>query len=266
MNTSTFSNGHRVVDGELEPAEQNEIVVINHPHVPINDWYGSDGTLVSRANPDYPESDETVITVYKSDMEEKYDTVYTGGIALQLRDVHRQDFKTYSFPASRLNSVAEPEPLTVPVEKIVPSPYHTRSFSIEEHGGLIDRIENLGHVFGKVIARPRQNSPFFELLNGHKRVWAATVAEDISTVDIHVHPATDLWAARLFVRYHLQHPDTDGSAYTGDLRERSIQRLEEELGQQANQVFDTNPNLEWETAANPPPLSPASNDSQTKTS
>jgi ParB family chromosome partitioning protein len=233
-----FQNGHRVVDGEQDPENQDEIIVINQPKIPINNWYGSNDVLVAHSNPDYPETDNAVVTVYRDEFEEKYGATYTGSLPLQIRDAHRQDFQTYSFPESRLEPVAPPEPLTIPLEKILPSPYHVRQFTIGENEELIREIESLGRVFGTILTRPKEDSPFFELMNGHKRIWAATIAEGIETVDIEIHPSTNLWAARKFARFHLEHPEKNTGAYTGSLREKSIERMNHNLDNSAQAVFE----------------------------
>jgi len=206
------------------------MIVVSVPGVPINEWYGSHGGLISEDNPNYPPTDETVVTVYKEVFQEKYGVSFTGGWGIPIRDLLRQGFKPYSFPKSRLRVVAGSSPKTVSIDRILPSPYHVNEYGSIEDMRMVAKIERRGEVFGKLLARPHIDCQYFTLMNGHKRIWAASVAR-FETVDIHVVPMSPLEAARQFALFHLGDPEKHDSAYTGSQRLEAASRINDEIDQ-----------------------------------
>jgi len=232
-----MKHGTIVVDSELDSTDQDEMVVVNTPGLPISEWYGSHGRVIADDNPSYPEDEEVIVTVYCDQFREKYDCCYTGGWPLHVGDLDRQNISRYSFPKSRLSTVSGPSQEPVPIGKLLPNPFHVNTYGSEEDMGMVERLTDRESVFGKILVRPHTDTDYYTIINGHKRIWAAS-ALDFGAVSVDILPLSDLEAARQFARWHLGDPEKHDDVYTGSLRQKSAQRIKDMLPDQYHAIFE----------------------------
>lgn len=147
-------------------------------------------TTVAADNEDYPASDPVVELVWSALGD---DPVFAAA-----RDAHT----VYHFPLSRL--VCASCVRDVAPETLAASPYHTRTFAVDENhnAGYITKIRSQGYINSLLLARETPTG--LELVAGHKRRWVAhqaglaTVAVrvvDLSAWEATLHYAEDhLWS------------------------------------------------------------------------
>ena len=210
--------GDVVVDGDDESGD--EAVVVKSPGATADEWRVPGGT-VAETNPGYPADDRVVVVVFREQLDEHYPQ-YTGELPLALCQLNRDGVDYYSFPASRLRRVDRLEPREIDLDEIDPCPYHARNFVADENRAYIAAIRERGRPDPPPIVRDCGDR--FELVNGHKRVWASHVA-GLESIPCDVHYERDLYAARTWARYHLQGYDE---------RERAValRRIESHLDSQ----------------------------------
>ena len=213
--TNTISVGDIVQDRE---GTSPDGVVVNRPPVPTSEWHVQDIGPVALHNPDYPDDDRTIIVVYFDQLDEHLPN-YTGGRPLPLSYLNSAGIDYYAFPKTRLRTVSSLEPMTLALEEIDPAPYHARNFSAAANADYIDAIADRGRP--KPIPLVRDCGEQFEILNGHKRLWASYIAglEEIPVDCIYLddHSAAEYWA-----RHHLED-------YGPEERSVAIDRLQERL-------------------------------------
>jgi ParB family chromosome partitioning protein len=117
---------------------------------------------------------------------------------------------------SRLRAVGRVKSHIIDLEKVHPSPYHARLFCAADNDEFIEHIRKRGDLNKNApLLRPVEDG--FEILNGHKRVWAAHVA-GLSRVTARCIYSSDEQAARTFVNAHL-------SSYGPLEREKATQTI-----------------------------------------
>jgi ParB family chromosome partitioning protein len=204
-------------------AKSQDAIVINTPSKTAAEWTVDDDRTVADDNPEYPADDPIVVVLHRSQVEEHI-PLYSGGV-LPLSKVCEVGIKLYAFPLSRLDVVGELETPTVSIDAIHPSPYHSRTFDASTNREFIESINNTGELPGPVRARVLQHRPLkLELLNGHKRAWAACVAGFDEVPVWAQYWFTDEEAARIWARQHLP-------TYTSGQQHRAIERLQNRFGQ-----------------------------------
>lgn len=209
----------------VEDREDNseEAIVINTPSRTAAEWNVVDDQTVADHNPGYPADDPVVVVLHRGQFEQCL-PLYSGG-ALPLSRLYEAGIKYYAFPMSRLEVVDKLEAPTVPIDAIFPSPYHVRTFNAADNREFIESIREAGEPPGPVLVRVLQRSPLkLELLNGHKRTWAASVAglEEVPVWTQHL--ITDKEAARLWACRHLP-------TYTAEQRHSAVEQLQDQFGQ-----------------------------------
>ncbi|QCW02092.1 ParB N-terminal domain-containing protein [Natrinema pallidum] len=224
--TDTSSEWPSIGPGDIvidaDDTSPSPAVVVKTPNAIAADWRVPGGT-VADTNPDYPATDPVVVVVFRDDLEDAYPR-YTGGLPLSLAQINRDGLRHYSFPKSRLRRIDQLEPTQLTLDAIDPNPYHSRNFTVDENRDYIAAIRDRGRPDPPPIVRDCGDR--FELLNGHKRVWASYVA-GLESIPCDVHYERELYAARTWARYHLQ-------GYSEPQRQAALRRIESRLdGQQA---------------------------------
>lgn len=214
----TLDVGHVVVDSEQQQHQQNNAIVVNMPPIRIDEWNVNDRT-VADDNPSYDPSEHVVIVVYESALQEHYSEFNGGGGAIKISELSRNNVPYYAFPKSRLNVIGSKTPPVVELASITPSPYHSRSFSYEENKEFIADIRETGWIDPRPIVVPTDNG--YELVNGHKRVWAGHVA-GIQATQCHVAYFSPKTKARKWAKWHL--PD-----YTPAQQDHALQEMKNRL-------------------------------------
>ncbi|MDS0280274.1 ParB N-terminal domain-containing protein [Halomicroarcula sp. S1AR25-4] len=223
MTERSLSPGDVVID--REQADPDEAVVVNTPPVASKDWHvqGHD-TTVARDNPNYP-ADETVAIVVYRDTLRRCRPKYAGYQHLELAQLDADDVSYYAFPQSRLERVDTIDPTTVALDAIDAAPYHSRNFDVEANRAFVDGIRQRGYP--RPIPVVRDVDDGYEIVNGHKRVWASHIA-GLDRIRAHVIHIDDWDAAQRFAAHHL-----DGS-YSLDEGRVALRRLRERWGPQVN--------------------------------
>lgn len=189
------SAGDIVVDREHP---ESEAVVVNVPAVPADEWTVADRTVAAdnRHNDTHPK-EPVVVVVYRNALEHAR-PYYTGSRPIKLSELSRDDVSFYAFPYSRLEIVGSMSPLSIRLDDIRPSPYHARNFDYEANAEFIDEIAARGYP--KPFPLLRVTDDGFEVINGHKRIWASYVAgldEALCwCVDVDRQQGAQMWARR----------------------------------------------------------------------
>lgn len=210
MSNSSISVGDVVADRE---GTSPNGVVVNRPPVPVSEWDVWGKGSVASHNPEYPADDRTMIVVYFDELE-AYPN-YTGGRAIPISQLNRDDVNFYAFPETRLRQIGSLESLELRVGTPTAAPYHARNFAAEENREYIDAIADRGRPKSRPLVRECDGD--FELLNGHKRVWASHVA-GLETIAVECIYLDDFTAAKRWAQYHL-------ADYSHDEREAALTRL-----------------------------------------
>lgn len=216
--------GDVVVDDDNDSGER--AVVVKIPGAIADDWHVPGGT-VADTNPAYPADDRVIVVAFRDELEREYPR-YTGGSALALQQLGRSGVDYYSFPESRLRRVDHLEPREIELDVIDPCPYHARNFDAAANRDYIDAIRERGRPESPPLVRDCGDR--FEILNGHKRIWASYVA-GLESVPCEVHYERDLYAARTWARYHLK-------AYSREERQVALRRIESRLDPQQAEYIE----------------------------
>jgi len=221
---SSLSPGTIVLD--REQPEPDEAIVVNTPPVEASEWYVDGRGMVAADNPDYPDHDRVVIVVYRRTLERRRPN-YAGYQHLELQSLNADGVSYYAFPESRLERVDELTDTTIPLDEIRPAPYHSRSFSADRNQQFIDGIQARGHPQPYPVLRVVDNG--YEIVNGHKRVWASAAA-GVDAIHAHCIHIDDWTAAQRFVEHHLN------GSYTQAQADRALARLRERWGNRVNSL------------------------------
>lgn len=223
---SQHRHGEVVVDRDDE--DPNRAVVINRPPTTAADWRVEGRGTLAEDNPQYPADDRVICVAFLDDLLAEFP--YYGGIdAISLSTCRKRGMKFYAFPNSRLRQVGTIGPHEVPLDSVVDSPFHVREFDLSENEEFVEDTRERGEALRPVFARVlrEEGDHKFELLNGHKRTWAARQA-GLETVRINGIYCDDKRAANRFVECHLLGSADD--AYRGETREEALTRLHGALG------------------------------------
>ena len=198
-----------------------EMVVVSTPGATAVEWDVSvRNRTVAEDNPAYPPTDPVIVTVYKGQMDEKW-PYYGGHRTLPLSDIGSEfGLRSYSFPESRLRVVGRVSLPRVPIEDVRPSPYHSRSFSVEGNEEFIESTRKEGVPLGAPLVREMDG--YFEIVNGHKRLWVSQVA-GLNEIPVQVFRYDDRRAADLWAKHHFH-------TYTKDEQQAALNRLIDDFG------------------------------------
>lgn len=230
MTETTYEPGDVVIDRD-DPTP-NRAVVVNIPETEAHDWnVGPRECTVAEDNQDYPRDDPVVVVCFESELVQAFPW-WTGWSELPFWKIKQTDAYYYSFPESRLEQVDSYGPLELPVDKLNPSPYSTREFDPTDHQELIADLR-AGDTYGTALATVTTDG--FELVNGHKRVWAAEQA-GLDTYPVHIHYFEPVDATRYFLEAHFtaHEDDEQDQPYTHAEKEASVAKVRERWGQQAD--------------------------------
>ena len=203
--------GDRVRDRK-HPIETGTVLAVSD--VPATDYYVETlDTTVFADNPDYPPDDPVVEVVWN----------VLGNDDLAAA---RAEHTVYHFPLSRL--VCEEYVRVVAPETLRPSPYHMRSFALDENRnrGYVSNVRSQRYIESVLVAR--ETAAGFELVAGHKRRWVALQAS-LNWVTVRVVDLTDWEAALHYAQDHLGAVD-DATA------RRTIRVLAERWGDRVGEI------------------------------
>jgi hypothetical protein len=221
--SASVTPGTIAVDGD-DP-DPDPTVVVNTPTATADEWNVPGGTLADD-NPSYDSDESVVVVVYLSDLERTPYAGYSGPWPMPLRPISQSNARHYSFPESRLNYRDQREPIEVPTSDLKPSPYHVERFGMDdpESVALVERIREQG--FRAPVVTHHRESGEHVLLNGHRRVWAASV------LGLDMLPVRPRYAqssrteAELWAKNHLPY-------YDDNQRATAFTRLRDRLGDEA---------------------------------
>lgn len=198
--------------------------------VPCSEWNAYHRTTVAEDNPEYPEDDDVATVAFKSDLHETFPG-YSGTYPVPFDLINKLDIQHYSFPVSRLRCVGTVTNLqTIPVKKIQPSPYHSRSFELAGNKEFVESIAEAGKPLPKSpTVRPVDGG--YEIVNGHKRLWASNAA-NLEQIPCYVVEIDDWEAAIAFVFNHLE------GKYTVREGAVAMERLYEQWGDRIRTDLD----------------------------
>jgi len=211
---------------------ESEGVVINLPSKTASEWNVPGRGILAEDNPDYPADDDVVVILFYSKLGREF-PYYSGVKPLKLSDLSSQGINHYAFPGTRLEKVGEFGPHEIPLSKIFPSPYHSRTFEIDENLRLVAELDRQGGLPRPALLRAVGRDRF-TILNGHKRIWAAHVLgfESVKARCLYV---DDLQAAQIFASRHLDE-DPEESDHSEASRAAAIHALREEWGEKSRQI------------------------------
>jgi ParB family chromosome partitioning protein len=191
-----LDHGDVVVDRDRD---DSRAVVVSRPSKTAEDWHVPGRGTVAEDNPAYSADDRVVCVVFRDTLTEAY-PYYCGIKPLALSALNDSDVKFYAFPESRLRAVGRMNNPLIDLTDVRPSPYHARSFRAADNRGFIQQIRRRGDLAHQPLLRPVEHG--FEVLNGHKRIWAAHVA-GLDRITARCIYCSDEQAARTFVNAHL---------------------------------------------------------------
>lgn len=215
--------GSVVID--RDGASSDEAVVVNLPSAEATEWNVPGRETVADDNPDYPPDEHIAIAVYKPWLEESY-FYYSGVRPLPLSELAERGVPHYAFPRSRLNPIGRYGPHELRLSRLYPSPYHARNLDPDANKGFIERTRERGAPHYPPLVRPVGTG--FEILNGHKRIWASHLA-DLERIPCLVVYLGDWEAAQTFANNHLVD-------YDAPERERAVSTLRNRWGERAEQL------------------------------
>lgn len=218
-----LESGDLVRDRDADTGRDHQAVVVNTPPVSASEWvvhrrYHPDRT-VAEDNPAYPADSAVVIVVFTG--EESRLEYYSGAGSIKLSYLNDRGIPFYAFPRPRLRKCGSRGGFEIAVEKIRPSPYHSRSFSTQQNRQFIDEIAERGYPDPFPLVQVTESGEFV-LLNGHRRVWASCVSE-LSSITVKGCYLSEKQAARIWCRCHL-------GGYNQHERESAISALESQFG------------------------------------
>jgi ParB family chromosome partitioning protein len=224
----SVSLGDIVMDRETNTSGP---VVVSRISASTEDWHVPGRGTLADDNPDYPADDRVINVIFQDTLSESF-PYYSGIKPLALTELNESGVQFYAFPESRLRAVGRIKSHTIDLSVVRPSPYHARSFCAANNRNFIASIRQRGDLDRNApLLRPvsdehggPNSTPTFEILNGHKRVWAAHVAglDSITARCIYV---SDEQAARTFVNAHL-----DG--YDASARQKATRTMHQQLGEE----------------------------------
>lgn len=193
-------------------------VVVNYPPIPAEDWYVPGRGTLAEDNPDYPADDRATIVLFEDDLEEFYPE-WTGWEGIPMAQLNADDAPYYTFPESRLRPVDELDQPEISLEAINPAPFHARNFDVDANREFVTEIGNRGHPDPIPVVRPLGDG--YEILNGHKRIWASHVA-GLEEIPVAILPLDETRAAKYWAQRHLP-------AYGPDEQRVALERLRDRL-------------------------------------
>lgn len=226
--TSHLRWGTIVTDSEQDNG--SEFIVVSTPYKQAYEWnVRSRGCTVAEDNPSYP-PDVPVVVVLPVAVQRREFPFYSGFGSLSLSDMASNGVPFYAFPEPRLHVVRQRKPPQIPIENIRPSPCHVRDFNPAANPGFIADIRQQGVPFGFPKVRPvdydgdQPAAPVeepaaiddtpaepprgavvseteFEVIDGHKRVWAARQA-GLNTIPANVWTIDEKQAIEQWAVYH----------------------------------------------------------------
>jgi len=117
----------------------------------------------------------------------------------------------------------------VALDEIEPAPYHAGEFSLAGNRQYVDQVRDRGFVGSFPVVRPIHSG--FEIVEGHKRIWACRQA-GLDTHPVEIVDVDEWTAARRFVADHLpdeRHVHEDGSTANGWYGAEAISTAIDEL-------------------------------------
>lgn len=235
---SPFFPGDLVVD---QDNPWGEGVVVALPNKNADEWNVPGRGRLSEDNPEYPEDDDVVCILFRDTLDEEF-PYYSGVKPLSLSNLSKEGVKFYSFPGERLRQVGKIEPHDIPLSKVLPSPYHSRTFDVDEEIRLIAELDR-GDGLPKPALLRVVDGGYFTILNGHKRIWAAHVL-GYNTVKARCMYLDDLHAAQIFASRHLdQHPEE--REHTDPSQTAAIEALRDDWGETASQISGVPPSDQY---------------------
>ncbi|ERG93847.1 hypothetical protein [Haloquadratum walsbyi] len=249
-----LSFGDVVIDNERPDSKrQNENVtdtdtrtrkpvVVNVPPVTAEEWDVPDrGVTVAEDNPQYRSDSPIAIVVFTPDLDSAFQ-YYSGVAPLKLTRLERSGVDYYAFPQPRLQKAGSRGPITVDIDRIYPSPYHSRTFSLDQNTRFVEKVAarekpprpplvwaNHDRAHSRSCTCTCTQTDSLTLLDGHKRVWASHVAglEDIEILGMYLDDET---ATRVWANRHLD-------SYNRTETNRARTRLKDKWGEGYRQFF-----------------------------
>jgi ParB family chromosome partitioning protein len=222
---NTKSPGDIVLDTDQD--DPDKAIVVNTPPMTTDEWELRSGYTVADDNPSYDPNDDLAIIVYQDTLDRGRPN-YSGHKPIKITDLNDEDITHYAYPSSRLTKVDTISHTTVDISNIRPSPYHARKFAYEDNVEFIQMLKEQGVPTPYPTLRI-VGEDSFEIVNGHKRIWASAAA-GIETINAHCVHLSDWEATKEFVTNHL-----DGS-YSPEERETTIRRLRDDWEDQLRQL------------------------------
>jgi len=185
---------------DTDDPDPNPAVVVNRPPVTAAEWVAYYDTTVAEDNPEYPADDPVVCVVYEAELPEQY-ADYWGGRPIKIEHLNDEDCTIYTFPESRIEVIGHRDRVTVPLESLSPYPLQQRTFDPEEDMTLVTEIRERGYPDPCPLVRPFGDG--YQILDGHKRVWASHVAE-LESIPVEVQHVDDQAAVEIYERNHPQ--------------------------------------------------------------
>jgi ParB family chromosome partitioning protein len=226
---SPFFPGDIVLD-EDNPTEEG--VVISLPSKQAHEWDVPGRGILAEDNPEYPDDDDIVVILFQKTLCEEF-PYYSGVKPLEVSKLSAQGINHYAFPASRLEKIGEIDTHDISLSKVVPSPYHSRTFEFEEEVRLVAEVDRQGGLPKPALLRVVSEERF-TILNGHKRIWAAHVL-GLESVEARCMYVDDFHAAHIFASRHLDE-DPEESDHSSATQEKAIRLLQEKWGEKASQI------------------------------
>jgi ParB family chromosome partitioning protein len=208
--------GDVVVDRACAPADRNDAIVVNTPPKAAHEWRVPGRGTLAQDNPSYASDAAVVVVVFRDALDAHYPH-YTGVAPLSLSELHDRGVSHYAFPQPRLLRVDALDPIEVPLSRLSPAPFHARTFDADANRAFIDEIAARGYPDPLPLVRVHDDG--FQLVNGHKRVWASAVAGLEAILCHTVHQDAGEYA-RAWAKRHLE-------AYDAAEQAVAVERLQD---------------------------------------
>ncbi|MFC6770000.1 ParB/RepB/Spo0J family partition protein [Halorubrum pallidum] len=199
---------------------------MNTPELSIDEWDATTEKTVADKNPSYDRDEQVVVAVPKRAVQGAF-PYYTGGVPLHLSRINDAGVNHIGFPTSRLEPIRHLNPVLIPLREISPSPFHSRSFSIDENREFVETIRKQGGPSKPPLVRPVHDR--FEIINGHKRVWASHAA-GVDAIPCRCAYVDARTAAEWWVPKHIPQ-------YTEEQREAAVERIHDVFGDDATEIL-----------------------------
>jgi ParB family chromosome partitioning protein len=220
------SVSHGTVVTDTEDPDPRKLVVVNTPGLSIEEWDATPGTTVADKNPGHDPGEEVVIAAPKAEIHEEF-PYYTGGVPLHLSRINQTEIDHTGYPRSRLSPVRQLPPTTLPLQDVRPSPFHVRTFDAADNTEFIESIKERGRPATAPLVRPVEGG--FEIINGHKRIWASHAA-GLTAVPCRCAYVDDRQAAERWARAHLP-------GYNDEQQQAAVARIRDEFGDDADAIL-----------------------------